>query len=74
VYTFTVNAHQFHPAVPPPNLIAIVAPDEQDDLRIATNIVNCGEEEIRCGMPVSVLFEQHGEIYFPLFQPVETAS
>jgi len=38
VFAFTVNQHQFHPDVPPPNLIAIVELIEQHDLRIPTNI------------------------------------
>ncbi len=69
VFTYTLNSHQFHPDVPPPNLIAIVVLDEQDDLRLATNLVHCEEEEVHIGMPVSVLFEQHGEVYYPVFAP-----
>jgi uncharacterized protein len=70
VFTWTVNAHQFHPEIPPPNLIAIVVLDEQEDLRVATNLVDCEESEVRCGMPVEVLFEDHGEVFYPLFRPV----
>jgi len=69
VFTFTVNAHQFHPDVPPPNLIAIVELAEQDDLRIPTDIVDCEPARLRCGLPVRVLFERHGEIFYPLFEP-----
>jgi uncharacterized OB-fold protein len=69
VYTFTVNAHQFHPEVDPPNLIAIVQLDEQDDLRIMTNIVGCDPGAVRCGLPVQVLFERHDEVFYPLFAP-----
>jgi uncharacterized protein len=69
IFTFTVNMHQFHPDVPPPNLIAIVELDEQDDLRIPTDIVNCEPDGLRCGLPVRVLFERHGEIFYPLFEP-----
>lgn len=74
VFTFTVNAHPFHPAVPPPYVVAIVTLDEQDDLRIATNIVGCDPDEVEVGMPVEVRFEPHetdGETaYFPVFTPV----
>ena len=70
VFTFTVNAHQFHPDVPPPVVIAIVELVEQADLRIPTNIVGADVEELRCGLPVHVLFERNGEIYVPLFEPV----
>jgi uncharacterized OB-fold protein len=71
VYTYTLNAYQFHPDIPPPNLIAIVVLDEQDDLRLATNLVGCEEADVRCGMPVSVLFERHGEVYYPVFAPAD---
>lgn len=74
VFTFTVNNHQFHPDVPAPNLIAIVQLEEQDDLRIITNLVGCDGDALRCGLPVEVLFERHGEIFYPLFQPVRSAS
>jgi hypothetical protein len=69
VFTFTVNMHQFHRDVPPPNVIAIVTLIEQDDLRIPTNIVGCDAADLRCGLSVRVLFEHHGEIYYPLFEP-----
>jgi hypothetical protein len=71
VYSYTLNSYQFHPDVPPPNLIAIVVLDEQDDLRLATNLVHCVEEEVHIGMPVTVLFEQHGELYYPVFAPTK---
>jgi len=69
VFTFTVNWHQFHPEVAPPNVIAIVQLAEQDDLRIPTNIVAVDHDALRCGLPVHVVFEQHGEIYYPVFEP-----
>jgi hypothetical protein len=57
--------------VAPPNLIAIVQLDEQDDLRLATEIIGCDEEDVWCGMPVKVVFERHGDRYYPLFEPFE---
>jgi len=74
VFTYTVNMHQFHPDVPPPNVIAIVELVEQDDLRVPTNIVNAEEAELYCGLPVQVLFERHGEIYYPVFEPARSGS
>jgi len=74
VFTYTVNMHQYHPDVPPPNVIAIVELIEQDDLRIPTNIVGCEPDELYCGLPVRVLFEHHGEIYYPVFEPARTGS
>jgi uncharacterized OB-fold protein len=69
VFTFTVNEQQFNPEVPPPYTIAIVVLEEQDDLRLPTNLVRCKEDELAIGMPVKVLFEQHGDIAVPLFEP-----
>jgi uncharacterized OB-fold protein len=74
VFTYTVNMHQFHPDVPPPNMIAIVTLSEQEDLRIPTGIVACEPADLRCGLPVRVLFERHGEIYYPLFEPAGSGA
>ena len=69
VFTFTVNLHAYNPMVPPPYIIAIIQLPEQDDLRIATNLVNCSPDEVQIGMPVRVLFEPRGDMFVPLFEP-----
>ncbi|HMC40272.1 MAG TPA: OB-fold domain-containing protein [Acidimicrobiales bacterium] len=74
VWTWTLNSHQYHPDVPPPTLIAIVVLDEQDDLRLATNLVHVDEAAVREGLPVQVLFEDHGEMFYPVFEPVAGAG
>lgn len=70
IFTFTVNEHAYNPAVKPPYVIALVQLDEQEDLRIPTNIVGCAPDEVEIGMPVRVVFEPHGDIYVPLFELV----
>lgn len=70
VFTFTVNAQAWNPDLPVPYVIALVELDEQEDLRIPTNLVGCEPDQVRIGMPVQVLFEQQGEVWVPLFQPV----
>jgi uncharacterized OB-fold protein len=70
VFTYTENFQQFHPDVPPPYLIGIVVLDEQDDLRLPTNIVHVDPSTIECGTPVKVLFEPQGEYFVPLFEPL----
>ena len=70
VFTYTVNYQQFHPEVPPPYIIAIVVLDEQEDLRVPANVVHCDPSSLACGLPVRVTFEQQGEVYIPLFEPV----
>ena len=71
VFTYTVNRHPYNPAVPPPYVIAIVELPEQEGLRFMTNIVNCDPESVTIGMQVRVVFEDHGEIFVPLFEPAD---
>lgn len=69
VFTFTVNRHPFNPAVPLPYVIALVQLEEQADLRVTTNIVNCPADDVTVGLPVQVLFEEQEGLYIPLFEP-----
>ena len=69
VFTFTVNHQQYHPDVPPPYVIAVVELVEQADLRLPTNLVDCDPDEVRIGAPVRVRFEEHGEVFVPVFAP-----
>jgi uncharacterized OB-fold protein len=54
-----------------PYAIAIVELDEQEGLRLTTNVVNCAAEDVRIGMRVQVVFDQYEDVWIPLFQPVE---
>jgi uncharacterized OB-fold protein len=69
VATFTVNHQPWYPGLDPPYVVAIVEIDEQPDLRLMTNVVNCDVEKVRIGLPVRVTFEQHDDIWIPLFEP-----
>ena len=69
MFTYTVNHHRFHPEVPVPYVIAIVELVEQDGLRFTTDIVHCPVDRVTIGLPVRVVFEQHGEVFVPLFEP-----
>lgn len=73
VFTYTVNYQPFMPAVPVPYVIAIVVLDEQEDLRIAANIVDCELDSVSIGLPVEVRFEKQvvdGEdVFVPVFAP-----
>ena len=66
---FTINHQPWFPHVPTPYVIAYVELEEQSDIRLATNIVNCPVEQVSIGMSVKVLFEQHGDVFVPLFEP-----
>jgi uncharacterized OB-fold protein len=73
VFTYTVNYQPFSPSVPVPYVIAIVELDEQADLRIATNIVDCEPDSVCVGLPVEVRFERHETdeegVFVPVFVP-----
>ena len=71
VFSFTVNHQQYHPEVPPPYVIAIVELVEQTDLRIPTNLVDCDPDDVAIGQSVAARFEEHGEVFVPVFAPSE---
>jgi uncharacterized OB-fold protein len=71
IETFTVVHKQWVPGLQVPYVLALVAIAEQDDVRLATNIVNCSPEDVRFGMPVRVLFENREDVWVPLFEPDE---
>ena len=52
-----------------PYNISIVELVEQEGLRFTTNVVDCPPEDVHIGMPVQVQFEQHGEVFVPVFAP-----
>jgi hypothetical protein len=72
LFSFTENFQPYNPAVPVPYVIAIVQLDEQDDLRLPTNIVHADPETLYCGMPVQVLFEKQDDVFVPVFEPAPT--
>jgi acetyl-CoA acetyltransferase/uncharacterized OB-fold protein len=73
VLGYTVNHQQWLPGYPPPYVIAVVAVDEDPAVRLTTNIVNAAPEDVHVGMVVEVVFEQHDDVWVPLFQPLAGA-
>jgi acetyl-CoA acetyltransferase/uncharacterized OB-fold protein len=69
VVALTVNEHEWIPTMPPPYVIAIVAIEEDNRIRLTTNLVNCAPEDAFVGMKVQVVFEQHEDVWLPLFEP-----
>jgi acetyl-CoA acetyltransferase/uncharacterized OB-fold protein len=65
----TENLHQWFPTMPPPYSIAIVALEEDDRVRLTTNVVGCDPHDVHVGMRVVVQFEQQDDVWFPLFAP-----
>lgn len=68
VVSFTCNVHPWVPGSDP-YLLGLVAIDEQPDVRLTTNLVGTELDAVHCGLAVEVVFEQHDEIYLPLFRP-----
>lgn len=66
---FTVNHHPWHPAFEPPYVVAVVTLDEDPSVRLTTSIVDCEPDEVRIGQRVAVRFEQHEDVWLPLFAP-----
>ena len=50
-------------------MIGLVAIDEQHDVRLTTNLVDCAPTTSRIGMPVEVIFEPSEDVCLPLFSP-----
>jgi acetyl-CoA acetyltransferase/uncharacterized OB-fold protein len=69
VIGFTVNEHRWHPAFEPPYAIAVVALAEDPGVRLTTSIVGCAPDDVHVGQAVVVRFEQHEDVWLPLFEP-----
>jgi uncharacterized protein len=68
VLAVSVNHQPWFPAVPVPYVIAIVELQEQANIRLMTNL-DLQPADAKAGMAVKVYFEQHGDIFVPLFEP-----
>ena len=70
VDTFTVNHQKWHPAMEVPCVIARVAIDGAPGVILTTNVVGCPVDEVEMGDRVRVKFEQHDDVWLPLFEKV----
>jgi hypothetical protein len=68
LYSYTVN-HQPWDGTSEVYIIGVVVMDEQSDLRLLTNLVDVTPDDVRIGMPMEVVFEDHPPVYLPLFRP-----
>ena len=67
---WTVNHQQWHPAFPPPYVLGIVAIEEDERVRLTTRVIDCAEDRLALDLPMEVIFEQHEDVWLPLFRPV----
>lgn len=68
VMSYTVNHQPWRPDLAEPYVVAIVELLDQAGLRFLTNIVGSVAHEVAIGMPVQVRFEQHEDVWLPLFE------
>ena len=73
VETFTINYQAWSPGVEVPYVIAIVSLRECPQVHLTTGIVGIAGDDVRIGMPVRVQFEQHEDVWLPLFAPAGPA-
>ena len=63
----TTNLQQWLPGFAPPYVIANVALDDDPEVHLTTNIVDCDPDEVAIGSVVQVRFEQIDDVWVPLF-------
>jgi hypothetical protein len=51
-----------------------VAIEEQEDVRLTTNLVGVEPDDIVTGMALEVVFEQNDDVYLPLFRPADVPA
>jgi uncharacterized OB-fold protein len=68
----TVNHQMWMPMIEPPYIVGIVEIEEQDSVRLTTNIIRCDEEDVEIGMPLEVEFEECDDVFLPMFRPLSS--
>lgn len=71
VFSYTVNHQQWVPGSEP-YVVGLVELEEQDDLRLTTNIVGCDPDDVVIGMPVEVTFRPVDDVWLPQFLPARS--
>ncbi len=67
VYSFVIYQRTYHPAIPAPYVVALIALEEGP--RLISNIINCASGNIVIDMPVRVMFETEDGFMLPRFEP-----
>ena len=72
LYSYTVIVHVSHPyfADKIPYVIGVIDLEEEPGVRIPTGIVDCPEDQLKCGMPMQVVFKEvTPTLTLPFFRP-----
>ena len=73
IYTFAIVNQVLHPFWADKAPYNVVLVELEEGIRIVSNLVDCPNESIHIGMPVTVVFEDVSrEISLPLFKPLST--
>jgi len=67
IETYTINHQAWSADLLVPYVVAIVSLEECSAVRLTTNVIDCAPEDVHIGDAVRVLFEQHGDVWLPLF-------
>lgn len=70
LFSYTISYQQLLDSVPAPYVVGLVSLEEQPDVHITTRLVDVALDDVRIDMPLQVRFEQHGDVYLPLWGPV----
>ncbi len=68
VVAYTCNIQEWIPGSRP-YVIGLVAIEEDERVRLTTNLVDVDPDDVRSGMAVEVVFDRHDDVYLPLFRP-----
>jgi len=72
LYSYSVIMHVSHPyfADKIPYVVGVIDLEEEPGVRIPTGIVDCAEDQLRCGMPMEVVFKEvTPTLTLPFFRP-----
>lgn len=67
--SWTINRQKWFRGLDEPFVVGLVTLVEQPGLNLTTNIVNCDFDDLRIGMPLSVVFENIEDSWLALFEP-----
>jgi uncharacterized OB-fold protein len=70
VDTFTVNHQKWRPDVEVPFVIARIAIDGAPGVFLTSNVIGCPPDSVDIGDRVRVVFEQHADVFLPLFEKI----
>jgi acetyl-CoA acetyltransferase/uncharacterized OB-fold protein len=74
VVASTINYQPWTPALVPPYVVAVVAIDEDPEVRLTTNVIGVEPDDVHLGMRVRVTFEHQGDVWLALFEPTNEAD